>query len=202
MAANLDKHIEWLRNKIIKSPYVSHDEEDDLMRTILEMELKRQRIDLTIEQVNDIVNLKRSISHHLGDFWQRVLGDAPGWCDLGVGDATGCDIINNDKKIVIELKNKMRTMNSSSKSAVLKKLQKQQEGGYTAVLGLINGKAQTCIDKQSGVTVATGEELFKMVYGDANNLFRDVMEGVKRLWMPCDCDALADEFMQKALVNG
>lgn len=202
-AQNLDKHIDWLRKKITSSTYTSHDEDDELMCVILEMELKRQNINLTIQQVNTIVNLKRSISHHLGDFWQKILGDTPGWRDLGIGDTTGCDLINEENMIVIELKNRMSTMNSSSKSAVFSKLQKQQEYGYTGVLGIINGNPKKSVDKRSGVTVATGEELFKIVCGNTNNLFTDVMDAVKRLWIQQDdkVDALATEFMQKALIN-
>jgi hypothetical protein len=195
----LAKHVTWLRTKIIDTPYVCHDEDDALMCAILEMELKRRNINLTVAEINSIVNLKRSISHHLGDFWQRVLGDAPGWENLGVGDDTGCDIRNAEQNIVIELKNKMTTMNSSSKAAVMKKLQKQQELGNKAILGIVNGNGKTTIDKSTGIPVATGADLFDIVYG---NRFTEVIDGVKRLWAEGDIDALAEEFMQKAMVNG
>lgn len=199
----LSTHIDWLRKKITETPYASHDDEDELMRVILEMELRRRNIDLTIDDVNTIVNLKRSISHHLGDFWQRVLGDAPGWQDLGIGHNTGCDIRNDERKIVIELKNKMTTMNSSSKSSVLKKLQEQQDNGYTSFIGIVNGKGRTCIDKKTGIQTVIGAELFKLVYG-STSLLADVVTVVKEQWLkptPYDIDALSQEFMQKAMVN-
>jgi hypothetical protein len=197
---DLTKHIDWLREKIVNTPYVCHDD-DPLMCVILEMELRRRNIPLSIDEVNTIVNLKRSISHHLGDFWQRILGDAPGWENLGVGDTTGCDIKNEEKKIIIELKNKINTMNSSSKSAVMSKLQKQQAGGYTAVLGIINDKKGKMVsDKTTGVTVATGDQLLTMVYG--YNIFDDVMAAVRTLWIKePSIDDLAAEFMGKAMVN-
>lgn len=125
-----------------------------------------------------------------------MLGDAPGWSDLGVGD-----IVNRDKKIIIELKNRMTTMNSSSKSDVMKKLQKQHDDGFTAILGIINGKPKTTVYK-SGVHVAIGKHLFNYVYGNTTDVFKDVIEGVKRVWMQTGMiDQLADEFMQKAMVN-
>jgi hypothetical protein len=198
----LANHVAWLRQKVVDTPYVCHDDDDELMCAILDMELKRRNINLTVAEINTIVNLKRSISHHLGDFWQRILGDAPGWTNLGIGDESGCDIKHNERRIVIELKNKMTTMNSSSKAAVMKKLQKQQEVGNTAILGIINGKGNMTMDKSTGIPVATGAALFDIVYNN-RTIFAQVVDGVKRMWSETtdDVDALAEEFMQKAMVN-
>lgn len=51
MTGTLDKNIAWLKRKITETPYASHDEDDELLQVILEMELKRRNINLTIEEV-------------------------------------------------------------------------------------------------------------------------------------------------------
>lgn len=62
----------------------------------------------------------KTISNAIGDFHQRLLGCIDGLNDLGVGN--GCDLVNDQKTIFAELKNKHNTMNSSSAEATIQKL--------------------------------------------------------------------------------
>lgn len=177
------KHVQWLRGKITASTYKTHDEQDPVMQKLLQMELKQRGINITMEQVLEIDRLKRSISQNLGDFWQRVLGDVPDWENLGIGHETGCDLINEKTKTVIELKNKWNTMNSSSRTAIIDKLVKQKEKGYTGIIGIINDKTvqgKVSTDKKSGITIASGAKLFELVCG--YNAYEDVMKNFEEYW--------------------
>jgi hypothetical protein len=60
----------------------------------------------------------------VGEIWQIVLGNYKDFRDLKVGDKTGLDIINDERKIIIELKNRTNTDNSASKKTNLDKLAK------------------------------------------------------------------------------
>ena len=62
----------------------------------------------------------KTISNAIGDLHQRLLGCIDGLNDLGVGN--GCDLVNDQKTIFAELKNKHNTMNSSSSEATIQKL--------------------------------------------------------------------------------
>ena len=78
------------------------------------------QFDMAFNGINDNDYIKaeitrqvdKTISNAIGDFHQRLLGCIDGLNDLGVGN--GCDLVNDQKTIFAELKNKHNTMNSSS----------------------------------------------------------------------------------------
>lgn len=98
--------------------------------------------------------IQKRMSMLEGKLWQNVLGTI-NFCDehgvrykctdLGVGHESGCDLLfekiypnGNIEKIIIELKNRINTMNSSSGEKVVEKLIKQHESGMKACLMYIH----------------------------------------------------------------
>ena len=70
----------------------------------------------------------------IGNFHQRVLGKIDGWEDLGVGNVA--DLVNHDKKIIAEVKNKYNTTKGSDKVRIYDMLSgmlaQPEFRGYTA----------------------------------------------------------------------
>ena len=69
--------------------------------------------------------LIKKVEQRIGEFHQKVLGNADGWIDLGVGG--GMDICNEEKTIFIELKNKSNTVNDGSGKTVKKNARSGQK---------------------------------------------------------------------------
>ncbi|MBP9713658.1 MAG: Eco47II family restriction endonuclease [Sterolibacterium sp.] len=65
---------------------------------------------------------QKTMINCLGDLHQRILGAVAGWEDLGVGSRAGCDVVNHEKKIVAEIKNKHNTVKKSDEIVVYRSL--------------------------------------------------------------------------------
>lgn len=72
---------------------------------------------------------QKTLQNHVGTFHQTILGNIPGWEDLGTGGVI--DIVCPDKKIIAEIKNKHNTVTGSDKVAV-----------YDSIEGLVMPKLQ------------------------------------------------------------
>lgn len=82
--------------------------------------------------------IQKTLQNAVGEFHQNILGSVEGWQNSGRGGSY--DIINNNKKIIAEIKNKHNTMNSSSAEAVYSKLTNHLrfgEKGYIAYVVFI-----------------------------------------------------------------
>jgi hypothetical protein len=129
--------------KCLKSFYAVLEERnvgkggDDLfLRTILV-----SHGDLTSDQWTAGEKARRytkSLEGKMGDFHEELAGKLPGWKTLKVGDPSGCDVAKEDGTEFQEWKNRDNTMNSSSGSAVIGKLQKLVTQGKKAVLVEVN----------------------------------------------------------------
>jgi len=162
----IQKNTTWLIAKILHGSYKTHDDDDPTMSFIFDSVIKHKNIQVTFDTARECDRVKKSISQNLGNFWQKMLGGAPGWRDLTVGDASGCDIVNDEKRIYIEVKNKYNTMNSSSEESTINKLLRQKEKGYSAYVGIVNDKKQRRGRKtKNGIEWVCGRELFRIVYG-------------------------------------
>lgn len=51
---------------------------------------------------------QKTIQNHVGTFHQKILGHVDGWQDMGIGGIV--DLLNEDKKIIAEVKNKYSTV--------------------------------------------------------------------------------------------
>jgi hypothetical protein len=63
---------------------------------------------------------QKSLSNHVGLLHQKLLGCIEGWADLGVGQLI--DVVNLEKKIIAEIKNKHNTIKGADKIGLYKEL--------------------------------------------------------------------------------
>ena len=110
------------------------------------------QFDMVFNEINDSDYIKaaitrqvdKTISNAIGAFHQRLLGCIDGLNDLGVGN--GCDLVNDQRTIFAELKNKHNTMNSSSSEATIQKLINTAEKNPKATCYLIQIIAKKSIN--------------------------------------------------------
>ena len=82
--------------------------------------------------------MQKSLANSIGLFHQRLLGKMHGWEDIKQKGAI--DLVNHERKIIAEIKNKHNTVKASDNIGMYKKLQKrvmdkgQEYKGYTAYL--------------------------------------------------------------------
>lgn len=77
--------------------------------------------------------MQKTLENSLGRFHQRVLGDIPGWEDLGTGKIL--DVVNKQKKIIAEIKNKYNTVKGSDKKGIYDRIDVLLNGDYLGYKG-------------------------------------------------------------------
>ena len=65
---------------------------------------------------------QKSLQNHIGDFHQNILGSVKGWDNLKVG--TVIDLVNKNRKIIAEVKNKHNTVKKSDLAGIYETLDK------------------------------------------------------------------------------
>ena len=95
---------------------------------------------------------QKSLANKFGTFHQGILGSIHGWEDLGTGSTV--DLVNYEKKIIAEVKNKYNTTKGDYKSAL-----------YETLEGLITPKAS----KYHGFTAYYVEVIPKPKRGQPQN---------------------------------
>ncbi|HAT9402018.1 TPA: Eco47II family restriction endonuclease [Legionella pneumophila subsp. pneumophila] len=94
-------------------------------------------IDISQWTINEkLRQAQKTLSNHIGDFHQKLLGSFDGWENLSIG---GCiDVVCHERKIIAEIKNKHNTIKGSNKSTLYHSLNDlvmkkgQQYKDYTA----------------------------------------------------------------------
>jgi hypothetical protein len=117
-----------------------------------------------------------------GVFHQNLMSSFEGWTNCHTGHESKCDLVNNIKKWVAELKNNVNTMNSDSQNSVIQKLVKQKNKKYTPYLVIINGGIKRKTDKH-GIEWISGKDFYAELSGResfmseiltvTNKLFKD-----------------------------
>lgn len=91
---------------------------------------------------------QKTLQNAIGDFHQNMLGSISGWENLGSGNVA--DLINRDKKIIAEIKNKFNTTKGNHKTAIyedFKNLLAGDYAGYTCYYVEIIPQAKKEYDK-------------------------------------------------------
>ena len=93
--------------------------------------------------------LQKTIQNAIGVFHQEILGSFPGWKSLGTGSVV--DLVNEDLKIIAEVKNKYNTTKGNHKTVIyddLKSVIKEKRQGYTGYYVEIISSGKKQFDKE------------------------------------------------------
>jgi hypothetical protein len=112
-----------------------------------------------------------------GEIWQMVIGEYKDFTNLYVGHSSGLDVMSENRKIIMELKNRYNSDNQSSRKANHDKLVqfKSQNPEYQCVYGIINDKTPEGSIKvvkhcDVDITYYSGNKLFEFLFGDDYNI--------------------------------
>jgi hypothetical protein len=130
--ARYKKKITSLINKELKAP----TKEEILSDILLDLYISSHK-----EEIKKSLYLKQ-IQMKIGKIWQIVIGEYKGFINLKQGHSTGLDVINENKKLIFELKNRYNTDNNSARTSNLNKLAKykKEHDDYKCIYGIINEK--------------------------------------------------------------
>ncbi len=79
--------------------------------------------------------VQKTFQNAVGDFHQNILGSLPGWSSSGSGGSY--DIINEDRKIIAEIKNKHNTMNANAARGVYDTMSRWLDYGKEGYVGYV-----------------------------------------------------------------
>ncbi|MDN4165628.1 Eco47II family restriction endonuclease [Cytophagales bacterium LB-30] len=94
---------------------------------------------------------QKTLQNHIGDFHQRILGAVSGWEDMKTGSVI--DLVNHERKIIVELKNKHNTISGGRLADVYKTFEdlvmpkSSHYKGYTSYYVAIIPKTKRRYDK-------------------------------------------------------
>jgi len=104
------------------------------------------------------------IRTRIGFLWEHI------FCLFGYNKLRkGADIINHDKKVIIELKNKTSSDNKSSRIENTSKLIRSIKPGYKLIYGIVNdnkSKDQDLDHEGTSYRLLTGALLLQFIIGD------------------------------------
>lgn len=110
-----------------------------------------------------------------GLLWQTIIGNYDSFQDLKQNHYSGCDLFSRNRKIIIELKNRYNTDNSSSRHYNYSKLAKFKKNNktFTCIYGIINpkkdfnnGQIKKIIHNYQEIYVYSGNKLFELIFGE------------------------------------
>lgn len=127
---------------------------------------------------------QKSIQNSIGGFHQQLLGSFKGWVNPGRGGSV--DLINEERKLIAEIKNKHNTMNAGAANDTYGKLAnhlKFDRKGYTAYLVQIVPKSASNYDTPWSPNLTTlairqdirridGESFYDLASGEKDTLSR------------------------------
>ena len=102
----------------------------------------------------------------IGDIWQEAIGSYKGFINLGTGHESGLDIKSENRKLIIELKNRTNTDNASSKKANRDKLAKFKKANpeFECIYANINADTETeTMNTETRIIEHNGEQIKEMV---------------------------------------
>lgn len=168
--------------------------------------------------------IQKTLSNDIGMLHQKILGSVDGWTDLKVGG--GVDLVNTERKIIAEIKNKHNTVTGGKRVNNYQELDKlvmpkaSHYKGFTAYFVEIipstpNGyeKPFTPSDKERGIRCEAnpqiiqidGNRFYKLVTG-VDNALEQVFEAIPKVIKDCRSTISmsgveeADKFFKSAYV--
>lgn len=133
-----------------------------------------------------IRQVQKSLQNEIGTFHQEALGSIKDWKSLGTGEVI--DIVNDEKKIIAEIKNKFNTTKGNHKIAIyddLDSLLKKKYVGYTAYYVAIlakkklirsftpsDNKTKKQRPENKRIIEIDGKSFYKIVTGDDDAIYK------------------------------
>lgn len=141
-------------------------------RNILDTEEDRyQRSQLLKQKQIDMIQ---------GYIWQDVFSCANGMINLGIGHVSGLDLYCPSKKQFFEIKNSVRSDNSSSRRTKEHLLceMKRKYPDHTCIYGIVNDENKHKIKQIDGMEIhyVCGDNLFKLIFGEP---WREILAFIK-----------------------
>lgn len=141
----------------------------------------------TTIQFKTLVLQEKQRQMKIGEIWQEVIGNYDDFENLKIGHKTGLDILSENRKIIIELKNRTNTDNSSSRKSNFDKLSKfkKENPQYTCIYANINdntkektmkGYNKTHIHNDVEIQQMIGYEFLTFIFGDKTNEIIDFIK--------------------------
>jgi hypothetical protein len=125
-----------------------------------------------IKEIKNSLIIKQ-IQMKIGNIWQIAIGNYGDFRDLGIGHHTGLDIKNKNRKIIIELKNRYNTDNSSSKKSNFDKLAnyKKEHSDFECIYAIVNdtrtqGQRKIIIHNGVEIVYLSGMQLLEYIFVD------------------------------------
>jgi len=133
-----------------------------------------------------IRQIQKTFQNEIGAFHQKLLGSIKGWEDLGNGGVV--DVINQDRQIIAEIKNKFNTTKGNHKIAIyddFDNLLKTKYQGFTAYYVAIltkkrfnkpftpsDNKTSTRRRENKQIVEIDGKSFYEIVTGDKNAIYK------------------------------
>ena len=127
---------------IIKiAPLIKEEMNKKREKYLHETSLLEDNSDDTIEKLKNAFKIRQDKMKE-GNIAQIMIGNIPGWEDLGRGHSSGLDCKKDDNSMIMEIKNKYNTCNSGSEKAIKDKLAtyKKNHPKTRCIWGIINPK--------------------------------------------------------------
>lgn len=135
------------------------------------------------DEVNNALLIKQ-IQMKIGIIWQKIIGQYDGYTDLGIGHECGLDVITNTKHIIMEIKNRHNTDNSSARKANFDKLvrYKKKHPNFRCIYGVINdttsvGTYKKIIHNDTQIEYMSGDILLNFIFGkNKKRIIKNIQE--------------------------
>lgn len=153
---------------------------EPLIKNILSKPKKKFEYEPTLLGDNSESNIQAlTIAHDIrqnqmkeGLIAQTIIGNFPGWEDLGQGHSTGLDCRKLDNSIILDSKNKYNTCNSGSEKSLKEKLYKYkiQNPNTRCIWAIINPESNcknlSQIINYNGIEIEKiqGKDLLKLIF--------------------------------------
>lgn len=138
-------------------------------------------LSLTVDQLKTVFGISRGVEQQYGYQFQDIYASADGWDNLCVGNKTKCDLKNDSKKIVLELK-------AHNSTTTFKHQDREQktgynwaiENGYQYIYGIIDiDNTDKTYDGEDyikeGIRTCTKKKLAAVIFG-SEQAFNFIME--------------------------
>ena len=160
--------------KVIEQQHKSKSTEDPFLKAVV---TGHNKLSEEIWKKTEVIRLEqKALEGKMGDFHGELMGKFPGYETYPNGHSSGCDVGAVDGTVVIEVKNRHNTMNSSSGEAVIAKLKKNHAEGKRAILVEVNcpdGKVSR-FGAPDYIVVWNGQEAYEFLSG-RESFFGDLL---------------------------